>query len=517
MYKPGVLSYNPAHRVCKRPEPMSKATSNMQERPPVVVVMGHVDHGKSTLLDFIRKANVVAGEHGGITQHVAAYEVEHKSKRITFIDTPGHAAFSAIRARGANVADIAILVVAADDGVKAQTLEALAQIRESGIPFIVAINKIDKPNADLSRTQGSLLEQHVYLEKMGGDVPWAAISAKVGTGVDELLDLILLVTEIHEYKADASVPASGYVIEAHRDQKRGIAATLIVTEGVLESGMAVVAGGAIAPVRIMENHLGKQLKSATFSTPIGLVGFDELPNVGEQFKTYKNKKDAEAARQEFGAAKPQAAHREEGGGKYYMPIIVRADASGSLEAILSEIARLGDEHSKITIVQSGIGNISESDIKTATAGETTAIVIGFNVGIDNIAQTLGLQQDVKVEMFNIIYKLTEMLEEKLSTSRPKRVVEEIIGKARVLRVFSTRKSEHVVGGTVYEGFLEKKGTIRVIRRNVTPIGEGKIINMQSAKINVDRVEKGTEFGTQIEAPFEIAEGDILECFRRTTV
>ena len=496
---------------------MSKATSHPQERPPVVVVMGHVDHGKSTLLDFIRKSNVVAGEAGGITQHVAAYEVEHKKKRITFIDTPGHAAFSAIRARGANVADIAILVVAADDGVKAQTLEALEQIRESGIPFIVAINKIDKPNADISRTQGTLLEKGVYLEKLGGDVPWAAISAKAGTGVDELLDLVLLVAEIGDYKADPSVSATGYVIEAHRDQKRGIEATLIITEGTLESGSAVVAGGAIAPVRIMENHLGKQIKSATFSTPVALVGFDSLPAVGEQFKTYKNKKDAEAAREAHAQAKPVAAAREEIADRYYMPVIVRADASGSLEAILSEIARLGDDHSRITIVQSGIGNVSEGDMKTALAGATKATIIGFNVGIDPIAETLGLQQGVRVDMYNIIYKLTEQLEELLQDSRPKRTVEEVVGKARFLRVFSSRKVEHVVGGTVFEGFLEKKGSIRIIRRNVTVIGEGKIINMQMAKTNVDRVEKGNEFGTQIEASFEVAEGDILECFRRTTV
>lgn len=482
-----------------------------------MVVMGHVDHGKSTLLDFIRKSNVVAGEHGGITQHVAAYEVEHKSKRITFIDTPGHAAFSAIRARGANVADIAILVVAADDGVKAQTLEALEQIREAEIPFIVAINKIDKPNADLSRTQATLLEKGVYLEKLGGDVAWAAISAKVGTGVDELLDLILLVAEIQDYKADASLPATGYVIEAHRDQKRGIAATLIITEGTLDSGMAVVAGGAIAPVRIMENHHGKQIKTATFSTPVALVGFDDLPAVGEQFKTYKNKKDAEAARTRDAGAKPVAAVREENAERYYMPVIVRADASGSLEALLSEISRIGDEHARVTIVQSGIGNVSEGDIKTALAGNHKATVIGFNVGIDPIAETLGRQQGVDVENFNIIYKLTERLEELLKAAQPKRIVEEVIGRARVLRQFSSHKSEHVVGGRVFEGFLEKKGLVRVIRRNVTVIGEGKLVSMQTNKQNVDRVEKDTEFGVQVEAQFEIAEGDVLEGFRRVTV
>ena len=282
---------------------MPKTSHNSIERPPVVVVMGHVDHGKSTLLDFIRKSNIVAGEAGGITQHVAAYEVVRpststgQSKKITFIDTPGHAAFSAIRARGANVADIAILVVAADDGVKAQTLEALAQIREAKIPFIVAINKIDKPNANIERTQASLLEQNVFLEKFGGDVPWVAISAKAGTGIEELLDVILLVAEMNELKSDPSVPATGYVIEAHRDQKRGIAATLIITDGTLSSGMAVLAGRAIAPVRIMEDHSGKSLKSATSSTPITLVGFDELPGVGETFHAYKNKHDAEHVRE----------------------------------------------------------------------------------------------------------------------------------------------------------------------------------------------------------------------------
>src|SRR3989344_3441646 len=257
---------------------MTTKPSQTTERPPIVAVLGHVDHGKSTLLDFIRKANVVAGEAGGITQHVAAYEVVREkidpstglrvNKRITFIDTPCHAAFSAIRARGATAADIAILVVAADDGVKAQTLESLKSIRDAGTPFIVAINKIDKPNADQERTIRTLLDEKVYLEKYGGDVPWAAISAKTGTGVEELLDLVLLVAEIEGFTGDAGAPAHGYVIEAHRDQKRGLAATLIITDGTLRSGMAVRAGRAIAPVRIMESTSGKSLREASFSTPV---------------------------------------------------------------------------------------------------------------------------------------------------------------------------------------------------------------------------------------------------------
>lgn len=499
---------------------MAKASAHISERPPVVVVMGHVDHGKSTLLDFIRKANVVAGEAGGITQHVAAYEVEREkngnSKRITFIDTPGHAAFSAIRARGANVADIAILVVAADDGVKAQTLEALSQIRESGIPFIVAINKMDKPNADLNRTHASLLEKEVYLEKLGGDIPWTAISAKTGQGIEELLDLILLVAEIHEYKADVDADAEGYVIEAHRDQKRGIAATLIITNGTLKNGMAVLAGRAVAPVRIMENHLGSPLKEAVFSTPVSLTGFDELPAVGETFRAFKNKKEAEAAR---AAMQPQSTainQAEIVEGRYYMPVIVRADATGSLEAILQEIARIGDEHARVTIVQSGIGNITEGDMKTAMAGSTYATVIGFNVGIDPIADTLARERGVRFEFFNIIYKLTEKLEELLKASQPKRVIEEVLGKARILKVFSSRKQEHVIGGTVTEGQIEKSAEIRILRRKVA-IGEGAFINIQTNRQNVTKADTGTEFGAQIEAEFEPAEGDVIECIVKKTV
>jgi translation initiation factor IF-2 len=483
--------------------------------------MGHVDHGKSTLLDFIRKSNIVAGEAGGITQHVAAYEVERvkngATKRITFIDTPGHAAFSAIRARGANVADIAILVVAADDGVKAQTLEALQQIRDAKIPFIVAINKIDKPNADINRTQGSLMEQNVFLETLGGDVPWAAVSAKTGTGVEELLDLILLVAEIHEFKADTAPAAEGFVIEAHRDQKRGIAATLIITSGTLKSGSAITAGDAIAPVRIMEDHLGKPLREATFSTPITLVGFDELPSVGETFHTYANKREAEAAREAAGSARTQAPAvvASASTDRFFMPIIVRADTTGSLEAIAQEVAKLGDEHAGIQIVQSGVGNISENDIKSAVGSSVPATVIGFHVAIERQAEALSLQHGVRTEIFTIIYKLTERLEELLKESTPKRTVEEVVGRAKVIRLFSSRKGEHVMGGSVTEGYLPKKGTFRIIRRKVA-IGTGKIANIQANKQNTERVEAGNEFGAQLETMFEPAEGDILECFTSVT-
>ena len=497
---------------------MKDETSQQMERPPIVAVLGHVDHGKSTLLDFIRKSNTVAKEAGGITQHVAAYEVEREKngvqKRITFIDTPGHAAFSAIRARGATAADIAILVVAADDGVKAQTLEALKSIRDAGTPFIVAINKIDKPNADKERTIRTLLDQNVFLEKYGGDVPWAAISAKTGEGVEDLLDLILLVAEIENFTGNSAAPACGYVIEAHRDQKRGLAATLIIRDGILRTGMAVLAGHALAPVRIMESHTGKTLTNATFSSPVQLIGFDELPEVGAEFHAYKNKKEAEVARPVLVATTKTAAQAplaEGEVGPFAMPVIIRADASGSLEAIVQEISKLGDEFKKVHVVQSGIGTISENDVKTAIASDIPATVIGFNIGTDPIAEALALQHGVHIETFTIIYKLTERLEELLDENAPKRSVEEVTGRARVLKPFSSRKDEQVVGGKVIEGFLSRGGAVRILRRN-TEIGVGKIKNIQTNKQDVDRIETDREFGAQITAPFEIAQGDTLECF-----
>lgn len=496
-----------------------QAASSTTERPPIVAVLGHVDHGKSTLLDYIRKANTVAKEAGGITQHVAAYEVEHeregKTKRITFIDTPGHAAFQAIRARGAKIADIAILVVAADDGVKAQTLEALESIRASETPFVVAINKIDKPNADLSRTQASLLEHHVYLEKFGGDVPWAAVSAKSGDGIGELLDLILLVAELEELKADTALPAQGYVVEAHRDEKRGIAATLIINEGVLRSGQAVRAGRAIVPVRIMTNHAGKPIKEATFSSPVTLYGFDELPEVGAEFVAYSTKRAAEEDRPEVVRAPNILA--DETSTRFFLPVIVRADVTGSLEGILHEVVKIGDEYTGIRIVQSGIGAISEADVKTAIASqEIPAVIVGFDVPVDNLARESARQHGVTIETFDIIYKLAERLTELLQERAPKRQVDEVLGKARVLKLFSSGKGRQTIGGTVFEGHFEKNTSVRILRKS-EEIGTGWVASLQSHRQGVDRVESGGEFGSEIETIIDLATGDVLESFRTKTV
>lgn len=495
-----------------------KASPSQIERPPIVAVLGHVDHGKSTLLDYIRKTNTVAKEAGGITQHVAAYEVEHEKegikKRITFIDTPGHAAFQAIRARGARIADIAILVVAADDGVKAQTLEALESIKASETPFIVAINKIDKPNADLSRTQSSLLEHHIFLEKLGGDIPWTAISAKTGAGVDELLDLILLVAELEELRAEPSEEAGGYVIEAHRDEKRGIAATLIINKGTLNQGLFVRAGRAIAPVRIMEDSRGKKIKSASFSTPVTLYGFDELPEVGAEFSSYKKRAEAEAERPEVQRTAnilPEEELRE----RFILPIIIRADVTGSLEGIVHELQKVGDEHTGIRIVLSGIGAISETDVKVAISSAIPALIVGFDVPVDPLARESARQHGVRIETFDIVYKLAERVAEILKESAPKRRVEESLGKARVLKLFSSRRETQTLGGTVFEGRLEKKASVRLFRKGEA-VGIGKVGSLQKNRQSVDRVESG-EFGAEIIGELEIQTGDVLECFRTLTV
>ena len=478
--------------------------------------MGHVDHGKSSLLDYIRKTNVVATESGGITQHVAAYEVEHEKdgvkKRITFIDTPGHAAFSAIRARGANVADLAILVVAADDGVKAQTLEALKSIRESKTPIVVAINKIDKPNADVERTKHSLLENEVFLEKLGGDVPWALISAKTGKGISELLDLILIAVELEELTGDTGIPAEGYIIEASRDAKRGISTTVIIKNGSMKTGMAVAAGTALAPLRIMEDSKGGTLREASFSSPVRIVGWNDLPEVGAPFKAYANKREAEKAVEEARTAKPAAPGPVARDAKQFsVPVIVKADAVGSLEAILTELAKIGDEHTRINTIVSGVGSVSENDVKSAiAANKDRSLILAFRVPVEKNAADLAEQHGITTESFDIIYKLTERLAEMLKVRTPKRRIEEVTGRARALKQFSKQKDMQVIGGKVEAGYIEKKRMVRISRRG-TVVGEGEILNLQSGRQTVAKIEAPAEFGAQIEAVMEIAPGDLLEC------
>ena len=484
-------------------------------RPPVIAVMGHVDHGKSALLDYIRNTNVVDSEAGGITQHVSAYEVEHKHegavRRITFLDTPGHEAFGKIRARGASVADIAILIVSAEEGVKPQTLDALGAIQKAGIPYVVAINKIDKPNADPNRTKASLIENEIYIEGMGGDIPFAEISAKTGQGIDDLLDILLLVADVEELTGDPSAVAEGVVIEAHRDPKKGIAATLVIKNGTLTSGQLVVAENAMAPVRIFESFAGSPIKEATFSSPVQIIGFDALPNVGATFRAYERKKDAELAKSAGVAKKTHTSDWSEDDERHLIPLVIKADATGTIEAIEHELAKLGNDRVVISTIHSGIGNVSEADVQTALASKHNALVIAFNVGTDAAARDIALQNEKEIHTFNIIYKLSEWLDTVITERTPKMETPEDCGAAKVLMFFSSMKDKYVIGGAVKSGVFKKDGKVRVMRHK-EHIGDGVVLNLQAGKQNVSTINEGDEFGAQIQADVAIQEGDMLECY-----
>ena len=428
---------------------MNTEKTNIIERPPVIAIMGHIDHGKSTLLSYIRKSSKPLNEAGGITQHISAYEVEHiaqdgKKHSITFIDTPGHEAFFGIRQRGAQVADIVILVVSAEDGVKPQTLEALASIKKSNTPYIVAINKIDKPDASVERTKNSLVENEIYVEGYGGDIPCVALSAKSGEGVPELLDMILLMAEMAELKGDTQKLGQGVIIESNCDIKKGISATCIVKDGTLEKGQYLASGISIAPVRIMENYLGKPIQTATLSHPIKIIGWDNLPEVGDTFEAYKTRDEAYAHVEKEKEKMKKGSTEHIMVSQNYVPIIVKADTSCSLEAVLYEIKKLNDTNISSQVISSGIGAVSENDVRLGN-GSKKAIILGFNVKIDPMAKNLAERNEVEVKTFDIIYKLSEWLKETMVQKTPKVRVEESTGKAKILKIFSKVKDRQILG------------------------------------------------------------------------
>lgn len=497
---------------------MTTTNKNSIQRPPVVVVMGHIDHGKSTLLDYIRKSNVVAGEAGGITQHISAYEVTHKDEhgkdqRITFLDTPGHEAFSKMRERGALVADIAILVVSAEDSVKTQTIEAWNTIKESGIPCIVAINKIDKPGANLDKTKIDLAEKEIYLEGFGGDIPYAEISAKTGQGVDTLLDVILLVAEMAAFTCDLSKPATGYVIESKLDTKRGASATLVIKDGTLGKGMFTVAEGSMVGTRIVENFLGKMITEATCSSPVRITGWDVLPPVGAKFESYGSKKEAEAAAKantealKAGKLTTNVAAVE---GMKLVPLIIKTDVLGTMDAIEKEIGKMTTDKVGFKIISKGVGAIGEGDVKTAVADKET-LVVGFNVKVDGSAFETAEKNGIQIQTFDIIYKLTDWLAEMLEERRPREEVIETTGKAKILKTFSKTKERQVVGGKVIEGRLTADANVRIMRRDFE-IGHGKVVELQQGKARAKEVMEESEFGMMIETKTDVAPGDIIEAF-----
>lgn len=489
--------------------------SNKQQcRQPVIAIVGHIDHGKTTLLDYIRKSAVALGETGGITQRVSAYEVEHPTpegeRSITFIDTPGHEAFQKMRARGAAAADIAILVVAADDGVKPQTIEAYKAVKDAGIPFIVAFTKIDKENANIERAKESVAKHEIYLEGLGGDVPFVGVSGKTGAGVSELLDIILLVADVKGIQCDPAGEAEAVVIESSRDPKSGVSATALIKNGTIKTGGFAVAGVAFAPLRSIEDFTGKKVAELCCGKPVVITGFTEEPPVGTILSVVKSKKEAEALAKEHAAppkerGSSRSAENAENG--VLVRLLIKADTAGSLEALEYELRKIPQEKVRVLTVSSGIGAISENDIKILI-GFSPAFAVGFGVKVEPAAKDLAERNNIVVETNSIIYELADWLKEKLKTLEPSSPLDAVLGEALIVRHFSTAGSKHVVGGKVGKGVLAVGNRVTIVRRGVE-VGTGKVLNLQSQKADVSSVAEGKEFGAQIETKADVIGGDTL--------
>lgn len=528
----------------------NKNTKKRIKRPPVVVVMGHIDHGKSTLLDFIRKSNIVAGEAGGITQHVGAYQAEHIGSdgikhEITFLDTPGHEAFCTIRERGAKAADVAILVVSAEDGVKPQTIEALNEIKNAKIPYVVAINKIDKPNADINKTKQSLGENEVYLEGWGGDIPNVSISSLNGEGVSELLDMVILISELADLKTDPDISAEGIVIESKMDTRRGIQATLLVKDGTLGIGTFAVAGVSYTPIRFIEDFKGQKIDRAIASMPVIISGWNEIPVCGSTFTIVDTKKEAEKLvednmisisaklskvatieaatngdfakrtkafrRAEEGATESKSSIDSEQTEIVSFPIIIKADVIGSLDGVKHELAKLKHDKVQIKIVSEGIGDINENDVKIAL-GDPNITIIGFNSIPDKKVTTVIEHNSVNVKTFRVIYELIQFVHDSFLAKVPKEYIEESTGRAKILAIFSKERDRQVIGGKVESGTISAGNEVKIIRRN-SEIGRGKVRELQEKKMRTSEVAEGHEFGVMVEAKVEIAVGDRVEAVK----
>lgn len=495
----------------------SEDPEKLQPRPPIVAVMGHVDHGKTTLLDTIRKTNVVATESGAITQHIGAYQVISNGKSITFLDTPGHEAFAAMRARGANVTDIIVLVVAADDSVKPQTLEVINRAKLTRTPMIVAINKIDKPEANLDRVKSDLAGLGVTIEEWGGATPAVAVSAKTGLGLDRLLETILVVAEVEELKANPEGQTLGTVIESHLSRSQGPVATVLVQNGTLQIGDTAIVGTAFGKIRSMEDALGKKVKAAGPSFPVLISGMSDVPEVGDILKVTAT---PEEARQEaLNLQKLERAKRllarpqlKADPGTRELKLVLRADVAGSLGAITDALGKLETEDVKLNIVDQKVAEITESDILLAE--NTKSIIIGFHTRMTAGAAKLAKQKNITVDIYDIIYELIEDVTGALLTMMPMVVVETVLGRVKIKAVFRTEKDLMIVGGEVIEGKIADKKKFR-IWRDKAAVGNGKIDQLQQNKIEVGEVSSGKEFGVKVRVTSPVKEGDILEIFDET--
>ncbi|MBR0627789.1 translation initiation factor IF-2 [Bacillus altitudinis S70-5-12] len=495
---------------------------DMQVRPPVVTIMGHVDHGKTTLLDSIRKTKVVEGEAGGITQHIGAYQIEENGKKITFLDTPGHAAFTTMRARGAEVTDTTILVVAADDGVMPQTIEAINHAKAAEVPIIVAVNKIDKPTANPDRVMQELTEHGLVPEAWGGETIFVPLSAKTGEGIDELIEMILLVSEVAELKANPNRAAKGTVIEAELDKGRGSVATLLVQTGTLQVGDPIVVGNTFGRVRAMVNDIGRRVKTAGPSTPVEITGLNDVPHAGDQFLVFKDEKTA----RQVGEARASKQLDEQRSDKAKLSLddlfeqikqgdvkdinlIVKADVQGSAEALTAALQKIEVEGVKVKIIHTGVGAITESDIILASA--SNAIVIGFNVRPDGNAKSTAETENVDIRLHRIIYKVIDEIEAAMKGMLDPEYEEKVIGQVEVRQTFKVSKIGTIAGGYVTEGTITRDSGIRLIRDGVV-IFEGEVDVLKRFKDDVKEVSQGYECGITIKKYNDIREGDVMESF-----
>jgi translation initiation factor IF-2 len=513
----------------EEPEPVEVTAdddpADLVEKPPVVTVMGHVDHGKTSLLDRIRQANVQSGEAGGITQHIGAYQVESNGRKVTFIDTPGHEAFTEMRARGARVTDVVVLVVAADDGIMPQTTEAIEHARAAGVPMVVALNKIDVPNANQDRVLGELSERELVPEVYGGDTVTVPVSAKTGEGIDELLENILVVAELEDLKANPKAPASGYVIEGERDPGRGPVATLLLSRGTLEKSDAVLAGTAYGRVRAMLDFMGNRVKEAGPGMPVEILGLSGVPEAGTRFEVVDHERIARDRAQQAEEKQRRQELAQGGtrrtleellgeGGTQDLNLVVKADVAGSVEALKEALARLSTDEVRVNIVRSGVGALTDSDVMLGSASD--GILLGFNVRPTNTAKQVAEREGVEIRTYDVIYKALEEIEAAMRGMLAPDIEERESGTAEVRQTFRVPNVGVVAGCYVTSGEIFRNNRVRVVRDGAV-VYEGNIASLKRFRDDVRSVREGFECGVGVENFNDVKEGDVLEFFETVEV
>ena len=494
---------------------------DLVERPPVITIMGHVDHGKTTLLDTIRNSNVVTGEAGGITQHIGAYQIDYNGKKLTFIDTPGHEAFTEMRARGASITDIVIIIVAADDGVMPQTREAIDHAKAANVPIVVAVNKMDKPGANPDKVMTEMAEAGIQPEEWGGDVMFVNISAKTGMGIDDLLERLLLISEVSELKANPKRYASGTVIEAKLDKSLGVVSTLLIQNGTLRLGDDIVVGNYAGRIRTLKNDRGESLVEAGPSTPVTITGLSDSPSAGDKFMVFENEKKARSIANERMLKYKANANKSSGSvslddlfnrisdGANEINVILKADVKGSEEAVKNSLLKLNVEGIKINVIRSGIGTVTDSDIVLAAASD--ALIIGFNIRPTNKTMENAKEKGVDIRLYNIIYKVVEEMEAAMKGKLDPVYEEKVLGSAEVRKLFKFSKVGTIAGSMVIDGIINRNAKARVIRDGVI-IYDGNINSLAREKDQVKEVKQGLECGITIENFNDIKEGDIIEAY-----